>query len=335
MMATDGPQPMRQILVDEPGGPERLRVADVPTPTPGQGQIRIAIHVAGVNFLDVYFRSGLYPAERPIVLGSEAAGVVDAVGAGVTGFAPGDRVAYTMQRGSYAEFAVLSAAHVVKVPDAVSLEQAAAVLLQGATAHYLTRSTFPLAAGHTCLVHAAAGGAGGLVVQMAKAAGARVIGTASTPEKVADALALGADHAIDYVAHDFEAEVVRLTDGVGVDVVYDSVGKTTFDKSLNVLKVRGMLVLFGQSSGPVAPVDPLRMNKGSLFLTRPSLGAYVQTSQELQWRAAEVFDLVARGALTVRIAGTYPLAHAADAHRALESRATRGKLLLTVRDARA
>lgn len=325
---------MQQILVDDPGGPEQMRLAEVPTPSPGEGQALVAIHAAGVNFLDVYFRTGLYPAERPITIGSEAAGIVEAVGPGVTDLVPGDRVAYAMQRGAYAEYAVVPATRLVKVPDGVTLAQAAAVLLQGATAHYLTRSTFPLAAAHTCLVHAAAGGAGGLVVQMAKAAGARVIATASTPEKVAEAVALGADHGIDYAAQDFEAEVVRLTDGAGVDVVYDSVGKTTFDQSLNVLKARGMLVLFGQSSGAVAPVDPLRLNSRSLFLTRPSLGHYLHTTEELRWRAGEVFDLVARGALTVRMAGTYPLAAAAEAHRALESRATRGKLLLTVRDAR-
>jgi NADPH2:quinone reductase len=290
--------------------------------------VLVAIEFSGVNFIDVYFRTGLYKAERPIAIGSEAAGVIETVGEGVGDLRPGDRVAYTMIRGTYAECAVVPAINVIKVPDGVTLETAAAVLLQGATAHYLTRSTFPIGESHTCLVHAAAGGAGGMVVQMARARGARVIGTVSTSEKAREVEALGADHVINYTEQDFEAEVRRLTGGRGVDVVYDSVGRTTFDKSLNVLKPRGMLALFGQSSGPVPPVDPLRLNAGSLFLTRPSLGHYIVAPGELQWRAGEVFDMLARGALKVRISGTYPLADAAQAHRDLEGRKTKGKLLI-------
>lgn len=322
---------MKQILVYEPGGPDQMMLADVPVPTPPAGQVLVAIHVSGVNFIDVYFRSGLYKGDRPIVIGSEAAGVVEAVGDGVTGLRKGDRVAYTMVRGTYAEYALVPAPNVVKIPDGLAFETAAAVLLQGTTAHYLTRTTFPLNDTHTCLIHAAAGGAGGLVVQMAKAAGARVIGTVGTAEKAREILALGADHAIVYTEQDFEAEVKQLTLGAGVHVVYDSVGRTTFEKSLKVLRSRGMLVLFGQSSGPVAPVDPLTLNAGSLFLTRPSLGHYIVPPDELRWRVGEVFDMAARGTLKVRISGTYSLAHASQAHRDLESRKTHGKLLLTIR----
>jgi NADPH2:quinone reductase len=322
---------VKQILVYEPGGPDQLTLADVPTPVTPAGHVLVAVHVSGVNFIDVYFRTGLYKGDRPIVIGSEAAGVIETIGDGVTGLQAGDRVAYTMVRGTYAEFAVVPAVNIVKIPEALSLETAAAVLLQGATAHYLTRSTFPLNETHTCLVHAAAGGAGGLVVQMARAAGARVIGTVGTEAKAREIAALGAEHAIIYTEQDFEAEVKRLTAGAGVHVVYDSVGRTTFDKSLKVLRPRGMLVLFGQSSGPVAPVDPLTLNAGSLFLTRPSLGHYITAPDELRWRAGEVFDMVARGALKVRISGRYPLAQAAQAHRDLEARKTHGKLLLSIR----
>jgi NADPH2:quinone reductase len=249
----------------------------------------------------------------------------------VTGFEPGDRVAYTMVRGTYAESMVVPAANLVHVPEALSLETAAAVLLQGTTAHYLTRSTFPLGRTHTCVIHAAAGGAGGLIVQMAKALGARVIGTVGSDSKAREIEALGADHAINYASQDFEVEVKRLTDGRGVDVVYDSVGRTTFEKSLKVLKPRGMVVLFGQSSGAVAPVDPLTLNAGSLFLTRPSLGHYLTVPDELRWRVGEVFDQAARGDLKVRISGSYSLADAAQAHRDLEGRKTHGKLLLSIR----
>ncbi|MFN2444765.1 MAG: quinone oxidoreductase [Vicinamibacterales bacterium] len=323
---------MKQLVVREPGGPDRMELVEAPTPSPGRGEVLIAIAVSGVNFLDVYFRSGLYKSEVPILLGSEAAGTVERVGEGVTDLTIGDRVAYAMVRGSYAEYAVVPAAQAVKIPDAVNFETAAAVMLQGTTAHYLTRSTFPLASGHTCLVHAAAGGAGGLIVQLAKSRHARVFGTVSTEAKAREVRALGAHEVILYTQQDFAAEVRRLSEGRGVDVVYDSVGKTTFDKSLSVLKPRGMLVLFGQSSGPVPPFDPNRLNAaGSIYLTRPSLGHYLATPDELRWRAAELMALVVSGAVKVRISATYPLSEAAHAHRDLESRATTGKLLLRVR----
>ena len=303
----------------------------MPKPSPGPSDVIVKVAMSGVNFIDVYFRTGLYKMPTPVAIGSEAAGVVDSVGSDVTGFAPGDRVAYAMARGSYAEFAKVPAAQVVKVPDAVSFEQAAAVLLQGMTAHYLTRSTFPLKAGDTCLVHAAAGGTGALIVQMAKHLGARVIGTVSTPEKAAIAKAAGADDVIFYTEQDFAVETRRLTNGRGVDVVYDGVGKTTFDKSLDSLRARGMMVLFGASSGAVPPFDPGSLNpKGSLFLTRPSLAHYIATRDELAWRAKEVLDLVASGQLTVRIDASYPLDRAADAHRVLEGRGTTGKLLISI-----
>jgi NADPH:quinone reductase len=320
---------MKAIQIREPGGPEKLELVDVPMPVPGPHQALVRIAASGVNFIDIYFRAGLYKAELPATLGSEAAGTVEAIGADVTEVAPGDRVAYAMARGSYAEYAVLPASQLVKVPDGIALETAAAVMLQGMTAHYLTHSTFPLSSGQTCLVHAAAGGAGQLIAQLAKARGARVFGTVSTPEKAAIAASAGVDHAILYTEVDFEAEVKRLTGGAGVDVVYDSVGKTTFDKSLASLRPRGMLVLFGQSSGSVAPLDPQILNtRGSVFLTRPSLAHYVLTREELLWRAGDVFTAVERGQLVPRIDRTFPLSDAADAHRALESRATTGKLIL-------
>lgn len=320
---------MKAIVVEECGGPEQLRLVDPPTPEPGPSEVLVKVAVSGVNFIDVYFRTGLYKAPFPVGIGSEAAGIVEAVGPGVTEFRAGDRVAYAMARGSYAEFAKVPTANLVPVPAAVSLEQAAAVLLQGMTAHYLTRSTFPLKAGDTCLVHAAAGGTGALVVQMARSLGARVFGTVSTAAKAAIAREAGADEVINYAEQDFAAEVRRLTDGRGVDVVYDGVGRSTFEKSLESLRPRGMLVLFGNASGAVPPVDPLVLNtRGSLFLTRPSLGHYIANREELAWRAGEVFDLVGRGALTVRIDGTFPLAAAADAHRRLEARGAMGKLLI-------
>jgi NADPH:quinone reductase len=322
---------MRAIVVEEFGGPEQMRVADVPKPVPGPGEVLVKVVVSGVNFVDVYYRSGLYKVPPPVAIGSEAAGVVDAVGPGVTGFAPGDRVAYAMVRGSYAEFASVPAAQLVKIPAAVSFEQAAAAMLQGMTAHYLTRSTFPLKAGDTCLVHAAAGGTGALIVQMAKHAGARVLGTVSTDEKAAVAREAGADNVILYSTHDFAAETRRLTGGRGVDVVYDGVGKATFDKSLDALRPRGMMVLFGYASGPVASIDPAQLNaKGSLFFTRPGLANYLATPQELQWRAGELFELLGSGVLTVRINATFPMERAADAHRVLEGRGTTGKLLLRI-----
>jgi NADPH2:quinone reductase len=271
----------------------------------------------------------LYKADLPLTLGSEAAGTVEAIGADVTEVAPDDRVAYAMVRGSYAEYAVVPAAQLVKLPDGVDFKSAAAAMLQGMTAHYLTHSTYALQPGDECLVHAAAGGAGRLIAQMAKARGARVLGTVSTDGKAAAARDAGVDEPIVYTRSDFEAEVKRLTAGRGVHVVYDSVGRTTFDKSLACLRPRGLLALFGQSSGPVAPIDPQVLNtRGSVFLTRPSLAHYVLTRDELLWRATDVLTSVASGALTLRIDRTYPLANAADAHRDLEARKTIGKLLI-------
>jgi NADPH2:quinone reductase len=322
---------MKSIQVKIPGGPEQMELVEVPKPTPGPQQALVRIAASGVNFIDVYFRTGLYKSEIPIALGSEGAGTVEAVGADVAEVAAGDRVAYAMARGSYAEYALVPAALLVKIPDAIDFQTAAAAMVQGMTAHYLTHSTYPLKSGDTCLVHAAAGGAGGLTVQMAKMLGARVFGTVSTEEKARIAREAGADAAILYTQCDFEAEVKRLTGGRGVDVVYDSVGKTTFDKSLNCLRPRGLLALFGQSSGPVPPFDPNILNpKGSLFLTRPSLGHYSLTRDELLWRAGDVLSWVASGKLKLRIDRTYPLQDAAAAHRALESRQTAGKLVLLV-----
>jgi NADPH2:quinone reductase len=322
---------MKSILVNVPGGPENLQLVDVPTPRPGPGQALVRLAASGVNFIDIYFRTGLYKADLPIAIGSEGAGTVEAVGEGVTEVAPGDRVAYAMARGSYAEYAVVPAVQLVKMPAHLDFQSAAAVMLQGMTAHYLTHSTFALKAGDTCLVHAAAGGVGGLIVQMAKNLGARVLGTVSTAEKAQIARDAGADEVILYTEREFDFEARRLTDGRGVDVVYDSVGKTTFEKSLNALRPRGMLALFGQSSGSVPAFDPSILNgKGSLFLTRPGLPHYLLTREELLWRAGEVLAAIDAGKLRLRIDRTYPLADAAAAHRDLESRKTAGKLLLTI-----
>lgn len=320
---------MKAIRIHAQGGPEVLRYEDVPVPLPGPGQALVRIEAVGVNFIDIYHRSGLYPVPLPSTLGQEAAGTVTALGGGVSGVALGDRVAYADVPGAYAEAAAVPADRLVPLPAGVSARQAAAVLLQGLTAQYLTVSTYPLAAGDACLVHAAAGGVGLLLCQMAKRLGARVIGTVSTEAKAELARGAGADEVILYTRQDFEAEVKRLTGGAGVQVVYDSVGKTTFDKSLNCLARRGMLVLYGQSSGPVPPFDPQVLNrKGSLFLTRPTLGHYVATRQELLARAAQVLAWVADGSLAVRIGQEYPLAEAAEAQRALAARETTGKLLL-------
>ena len=320
---------MKAIQVREPGGPEAMQLVDVPAPVPGPGQALVRLAASGVNFIDIYFRTGLYKADRPLTLGSEGAGIVESVGAGVTLVGPGDRVAYAMTRGSYAEYAVVAETQLVKVPDGVDLDAAAAVMLQGMTAHYLTHSTFPLARGQACLVHAAAGGAGRLTAQMAKMRGAEVFGTVSTKEKARVAAEAGVDHPIIYTETDFEAEVKRLTNGAGVDVVYDSVGRTTFEKSLASLKPRGMLVLFGQSSGPVSAFDPQILNaKGSLFLTRPSLAHYLLSREELLWRAGDVFTAMERGQLVLKVDRAFSLAEAAEAHRALESRQTTGKLIL-------
>ncbi len=320
---------MKAIRVHEFGGPEVLRPEDLPLPEPGPGQIRLKVHASGVNFIDIYQRTGQYRGELPFTLGQEAAGTVDAVGAGVTDFRPGDRAGFTSAQGSYAEYVVVPASLAVNVPAGVDFEQAAAVLLQGYTAHYLTHSTYALRAGETALVHAAAGGLGLLVVQMAKRLGARVIGTVSTEAKARLAREMGADEVILYSQQDFEAETKRLTEGRGVEVVYDSVGRTTFEHSLNCLRRRGMLVLCGQSSGAVAPLDPQVLNaKGSLYLTRPTLMHYIMDRPELLRRAADIFGWLAAGELKVRVDRRYPLSAAAEAQRHLESRQVMGKIVL-------
>jgi NADPH2:quinone reductase len=320
---------MKAVVADPTGGPENLQVMELPKPEPGEGEVLVKLEASGVNFIDVYFRNGLYKApERPVKLGNEGAGTVEAVGKGVT-MRPGQRVAYAMARGSYAEYAIVPEKFLVSLPQNVSFEDGAAATLQGMTAHYLTRSTFALKPGHTCLIHAAAGGAGLLTVQMAKIAGATVIGTASTEEKARLAKDHGADHMIVYTQQDFVEEVKRITSGKGVEVVYDSVGKTTFHKSLDCLKPRGMMVSFGQSSGPVGEIDPLILTqKGSLFLTRPSLANYISDPNELKWRATDLFQWIADGRLRLQIHKVYKLADAAQAHRDLEARRTTGKLLL-------
>ncbi len=320
---------MKAVVADPTGGPENLKYMDFPTPQPGEGEALVKLEGIGVNFIDVYFRTGLYKApEDPVKLGSEGAGIVAAVGKGVN-LPVGQRVAYAMARGSYAEYALVPQSMLVQLPDNISFETGAAIMLQGMTAHYLTRSTFNLEPGHTCLVHAAAGGVGLLLVQMAKIAGATVIGTVSTEEKAQLARQAGADHAILYTQTDFAAEVKRITANKGVEVVYDSVGSTTFYKSLDCLRPRGMMASFGQSSGPIGQFDPLILSqKGSLFLTRPSLANYVSDPHELKWRSSDIFNWIAAGRLNVRIHHTYKLADAAAAHRDLEARRTSGKLLL-------
>ena len=323
---------MQAIRVREFGGPEVLRLEDTVLPEPGPGEVRLALEVAGVNYIDTYHRTGLYKLPLPFTPGVEGIGTVKVVGPGVDTARVGDRVAYAMNPGSYAEEAIVPAWKAVPVPAGVPSAKAAAAMVQGLTAHYLTRSTFPLQKGSSALVHAAAGGTGQLIVQMAKMLGARVIGTVSTPEKAVIALEAGLDVAVNYMTGDFEAEVKSFTKGRGVDVVYDSVGKTTFEKSLRCLRPRGTLVLFGQSSGPVAPLDPqLLANLGSLYLTRPSLAAYAANRDELLWRAREVFAWIEAGDLNIRIDRSYPLARAGEAHVELEGRRTTGKIVLTVR----
>jgi NADPH2:quinone reductase len=320
---------MKAIRVHAPGGPDTLRYEDVERPALGPGQVLVKIEAAGVNFVDVYQRSGLYKVPLPFTLGQEAAGTIAAVGAAVSGLKIGDRVAYVGLLGAYAEYAVVPADRVVVLPDAVSTKQGAAVMLQGLTAHYLATSTYTLKPGDTCLVHAAAGGVGLLLCQIAKLRGATVLGTVSTREKAALARDAGAHEVILYTEQDFEAEVKRLTSGAGLQVVYDSVGKTTFDKGLNCLVPRGLMVLYGQSSGPIGAFDPqLLSQKGSLFVTRPTLIHYVATRAELLARADEVLDWVENGTLKVRIERELPLAQAAEAHRLLEGRKTTGKVLL-------
>ena len=320
---------MRAIRVHETGGPEQLRLEDVPEPTPGPGELLIDIEAIGVNFIEIYQRSGFYPIARPYTPGVEAAGVVRTLGAGVTGFAVGDRVVTQRMRGAYAECGVTPAVDAVRLPDGVSTMQGAAVWLQGLTAHYLSHTSYPLKRGDTALIHAAAGGVGLLLCQIAKKCGAFVIGTASTPEKRQLAHEAGADEMIDYTTQDFAAEVRRITNNVGVNVVYDSVGKTTVDKSLDSLAKRGMLVLCGQSSGGVPPIDPLiLMRKGSLSLNRPTLNDYIATRDELLARSTELLGWVESGELNVRIGAEFKLEHAAEAHIALAARQTTGKVIL-------
>ena len=320
---------MKAIQVSQTGGPEVLVPVDLPAPKPKADEAVVQIKAAGVNFIDVYFREGRYPAPVPFIDGQEGAGVVTEIGSEVKLVQPGDRVAYTGALGSYAEYAAVPANRLVKIPAALSFEQGAAAMLQGMTAHYLLYSTYKLQAGETALVHAAAGGVGLLLVQMAKRIGARVIGTAGTHDKAQLARAAGADECIVYTETDFEAETKRLTGGKGVHVVYDGVGKATFDKDLNVLLPRGFLVLFGGSSGAVPPFDLIKLSqKGSLYITRPTLGHYTTTREELEWRANDVLGWIAAGELKLRIHKTYPLTDAAQAHRDLEGRKTTGKLLL-------
>lgn len=321
---------MKAIRVHQTGGPEVLSYEEVPDPEPGQGEALVEVSAAGVNFVDTYQRKGQYRRERPFILGSEGAGTVVAVGDGATDIQVGERVAWATGGGSYAQYAVLPTRELIPLPEGISTEQAAAAMLQGMTAHYLSHSTYPLGEGDSALIHAAAGGVGHLLVQMAKRRGARAIGTCSTTEKAELAHYFGADEMILYTQEDFQQAVDRLTHGRGVDVVYDSVGKTTFLKSLDCLRPRGYLVLFGQASGPVGPVDPQILNaKGSLYLTRPTLRHYVATRDELLWRATDLFEWIAARELEVQVDRTFPLAEAADAHRYIEGRKTRGKLLLT------
>jgi NADPH2:quinone reductase len=321
---------MKAIRVHAHGGPEALRLEAVPDPEARPGQAVVKIEAAGLNFIDVYFRNGLYkPAGLPFVPGMEAAGTVIAVGEGVTDVAVGDRVAYTGVPGTYAEMAAAPADRLVKLPEGLSTRQGAAAMLQGMTAHYLASSTYPLREGDTCLVHAAAGGVGLLLCQIAKRRGARVIGTVSNDEKAKLARLAGADEVIQYTKQDFELEVKRITGNKGVQVVYDGVGRTTFDKGLSSLAPRGMMVLYGQSSGPVAPLDPAVLNqKGSLFLTRPTLFHYIATREELLARAGDVLGWIRDGKLRLRMEFEFPLRDVAQAHRALEGRKTTGKVLL-------
>jgi NADPH:quinone reductase len=320
---------MKAVRIHAAGGPEAMRYEDAPQPTPKAGEAIVKVDAAGLNYIDVYFRTGLYKAEYPLTLGMEAGGTVSAVGAGVTDVKVGDKVAYTGVPGAYAEYAAVPVGRLIVLPAGVSTKQGAAAMLQGMTAHYLACSTYPLKKGDACLVHAAAGGVGLLLCQIAKMRGARVIGTVSTDEKAKLAREAGADEVIIYTRQDFEAEVKRLTDGKGLQVVYDSVGKTTFDKSLNCLAPRGMLALYGQSSGPVGAFDPGVLGaKGSLFLTRPSLNAYAAARDELVQRAGDVLGWIRDGKLKLRTELEFPLKDAAEAHRALEGRKTTGKVLL-------
>ncbi len=320
---------MKAIQVRQTGGTEVLQLTDLPIPQPKPNEAVVKVSASGVNFIDVYQREGRYRVPLPFVLGQEGAGIVSAVGAEATSVKPGDRVAWTGILGSYAEYAAVPAERLVLIPQGAGDRDAAAAMLQGMTAHYLSHDTFPLQRGQTALVHAAAGGVGLLLTQMARHIGARVIGTVSTEEKAMLARQAGADEVILYAKVDFEAETKRLTGGKGVDVVYDGVGKTTFEKGLNVLRPRGYMVLFGGSSGPVPPFDLILLSqKGSLFVTRPTLAHYIATTEELRARAGAVFAMIAEGKLKLRIEHTYKLADAPQAHRDLEGRKTTGKLLL-------
>ena len=320
---------MKAVRIYQFGGPEVLRYEEVPTPIPAPGEVLVKIGAAGLNYSDVYQRTGRYPIKLPYTMGREGSGTVAAVGPEVTTFKVGEPVAYTGVPGSYAEYAVVPAESLVRMPADLDLKVGAAAMLQGMTAHYLAYTTYPLKPGDSCLIHAAAGGVGLLLVQMAKQCGARVFGTVSTAEKAALAREAGADETILYTKQDFEAEVKRLTNGQGVNVVYDSVGKTTFEKSLNCLQPRGCMVLYGQASGPVAPFDPTILSaKGSLFLTCPSLPHYIADRASLEKRAGDVLGWIVSGKLKMRIEFTFPLANMAEAHRSLEARKTTGKVLL-------
>ena len=320
---------MKAIRVHETGGPETLVHEDVAVPAPGPDQARVEVRAIGLNYIDVYFRTGLYKTTLPFTPGMEAAGIVDAVGANATRIQPGDRVAYAMNLGAYGEYALANAWQLVKLPAEIGFREGAAVMLQGMTAHYLAHSTFPLQSGQIALVHAAAGGVGLLLIQVAKMIGTRVIGTVSSEAKAALARAAGADHVVRYDQVDFEGEVKKFAEGRGVDVVYDSVGRATFEKGLNCLKRRGMMVLFGQSSGLVPPIDLNILNsKGSVYVTRPGIAHYTSTSEEISWRAGDLFRWMAEGKLQVRVDRMYALREASRAHQALEARETAGKVLL-------
>jgi len=320
---------MKAVRVHETGGPDRLIYEEAHVPVPGPGEALVKIQAIGLNFIDVYFRTGLYKSSLPFIPGQEAAGVVEKVGDNISTVKPGDRVAYAGTMGAYAEYAIVNASRLVNLPDDVGFDVAAAAMLQGMTAHYLVYSTYPLRKGETLLVHAAAGGVGLLLTQMARNIGAAVIGTVSTVEKSAFAVAAGANHVILYTQMDFEEEVRKITNGTGVDVVYDSVGRTTFEKSLNCLRRRGMMVLFGQSSGPVPPFELNLLNpKGSLYITRPGLPHYIATREELVWRAGDVLRWISDHSLKVRIDRTYSLRDVAKAHQDLEQRKTSGKVVI-------
>lgn len=322
---------MKAIRVHQPGGPDVMQLEDIPVPQPGPGQVLVRVEAAGVNFIDIYHRSGAYKLDLPFTPGMEGAGTVEAVGEGVDDFKPGDRVAWAMALGSYAQYAVVPARVLARVPEGVPADLAAAVMLQGMTAHYLAYSTFPLKPGHRAVVHAAAGGVGLLLVQIAKRLGATVYGTVSTPEKAEGARRAGADEVIIYTQTDFAAAVRDLTGGEGVDVVYDGVGRDTFEGSMSCLKPRGYLVLFGQSSGAVPPLDPQVLNnRGSLFLTRPTLAHYILNREELDWRSGDLFRWIGAGELQVTIDSTFDLADAPKAHQRLASRQSSGKILLRI-----